>query len=916
MPSSSQLPPPLLKTKLYIPAIRPDPATGLKARLVPRPRLIERLNEGIRSGCRLTLISAPAGFGKTTLVSAWLAECACPTAWVSLDAGDNDPVRFLRYLIAALQTVAPQVGQAVQELLQSPQLPPLESVLTVLVNDLCSLEEQIALVLDDYHLINAADIHQAVTFLLDHLPPLVHLVLLTRADPPLPLIRLRARNQLTEYRAAHLRFTTDEAAAFLNQVMGLGLSASDVAAMETNTEGWIAGLQLAAIALRSRLAARVDAREDEDIHAFVAAFGGSHRYIVDYLVDQVLDLQPDPTRSFLLQTSILERLSGPLCNAVTGRADGQSVLKALEQANLFLVPLDDERHWYRYHHLFAEVLRSCLHEAYPDQLSDLHRRAAGWHERNGLVAEALAHMLAAGDRNRAVDLVERHARSMFMRSELVTLSNWIQALGDVAHERPWLGIHQIWALVLAGQMEAGSRLLEEIEGQVTSGLVPDPAEKQDMLGELTTIRGLAAYYQGNIAHAAGLCRQALEDLRPDNQVVRGIAALTLGVANKAYGDLEGAIQALAEAARLARATGSTLLAVSALTAQGDAFIELARLHQAVETYGEALQLATLADETQLPAAGRVFVCLGKVFYEWDELEAAARHISQGIELCRQGGTIEHLALGYVLLSRSMLALGNLAGAQKAGHQAEQSMLGHDLPVETASSVQAARMRLWLAQGDLETAARWAEQSGLRADDPVSYIRESEYSALLRLLLARGEADAALTLSTGLLDAAEAAGRTGRVISFLIFQALAWQANGDAEQALAALERALVLAWPEGYVRSFVDEGAPMARLLHLAASRPAMPDYAAELLSKMVEPSPATISRATPPPTQPLVEPLSERELEVLRLLSAGKSNQEIADELVLAVGTVKRHLNNIFGKMDVQNRTECAAQARELGLL
>jgi len=909
--SSQNLPSQLLKTKLYVPSARPHGGTGLRARLVSRPRLVERLNGGLRASCRLILISAPAGFGKTTLVSAWLSESRCPAAWISLDSGDNDPVRFIRYLIAALQaalqTLEPQVGRAAEGLLRSPQLPPLESVLTLLLNEICSLPGQVTLVLDDYHLITAAEVHQAVAFLLEHLPPQLHIALLTRADPPLPLTRLRARNQLVELRAAHLRFTRDEVAAFLNQVMGLALPAGDVAAMEASTEGWIAGLQLAAVALQPRLALEGGA----NVHSFVAAFSGGHRYIVDYLVDEVLDHQPDAIRSFLLQTSILDRLSGPLCNAVTARVDGQTVLRALERANLFVVPLDDERQWYRYHHLFAQVLHSHLQETYPDQLSALHRRAAEWYERNGLVSEALDHALAAGDRDLATLFVESHARSILMRGELVTLDRWLKALGAALNDRPWLGLHQAWTLLLTGQMQGLENLLEQVADRVADHLPQDRTEGQDILGEIAAIRGLMAYLQGDPLRAVPLCRQALESLREDNQVVRGIAAHALGEALSQGGDLIGSQQANAQAARIAKASGSMLLAVAALTAQADHMIEQGRLHLAAEVYQEALQSAILSNGIELPPAGRVYSCLCKVFYEWNDLEAATQYAQQGIDLCRQGGISEFLTVGYVMLSQARRAQGDLDGAQKAVHEAEQWVAEHSLPAGTKSSVQACRVRLWLAQGSLERAARWAEQSGLTVNDPVSYVGESRYIALLHVLLARGELDAALTLTDHLLSAAEATGRIGRAILFLALQALAWQAKGEISRALVALERALKLAEPEGYVRTFLDEGEPMTRLLRHAGSRGISPAYVTRLLASFAE-----APEAAPPVAQPLIEPLSERELQVLRLLSAGKSNQEIAEELVLATGTVKRHLYNIFGKLNVSSRMQCVARARELGLL
>jgi LuxR family maltose regulon positive regulatory protein len=874
--------------------------------------LIERLNEGLQR--KLTLVSAPAGFGKTTLVSAWLSAGRCPAAWVSLDAGDNDPIRFLRYVIAALQTIAPGMGEATRALFQSSQVPPLETLLTPLVNELCTLAGTVALVLDDYHVIQSPDVHQAITFLIEHLPspPGMHLVILTRADPALPLHRLRARNQLAEFRAAQLRFTTDEVAAFLSQTMGLRLSVDDVAAMAASTEGWVAGLQLAAIALQSRPLDQASG----DVHSLATALSSGHHYIVDYLVQEVLDRQPDSVRSFLLQTSILERLAGPLCDAVTGRGDGQGMLRALVQANLFIAPLDDEQHWYRYHHLFAQVLHSHLQEAHPDQLPELHRRAAEWHGQNGLAAEAISHALAAGDQGLAARLVESHARAMLMRGELVTLGNWLQDLGEAVYERPWLGIHQAWTLLITGQIQDVERLLGRVERHIGPQTLPgDPAqglaERQNVLGEIAAMRGLVAYLQGDVQRAARLCRQALESLRGDNAVARGVAAHALGEACSHSGDLAGALQANVEAARLAKASGSVILAVSALTSQGDVLIDQGRLHQAVEVYNEALQLAALPKENRWPAAGRVYVCMAKVLYEWNDLETVLRYTRQGIELCQRGGIVEFVTAGYGVLAKARQALGDREGAREAVRAAERMVLGHSLPAGSVSSVTASRVRLWLTQGNLEGAARWAEQSGLGVDDPISYIRESEYVALCHVLLAQGELDAALTLSDRLLRAAETTGRMGRAIGFFVLQALAWQGKGDLPQALAALERALSLAGPGRYVRTFLDNGVPMARLLRQAGSRGIAPDYVTHLLSGMAEPF-DTVSGAS----QPLIEPLSERELQVLRLMAAGKSNREIAEELVLAVGTIKRHLNNIYGKLNVASRTQCAARARELGLL
>jgi LuxR family maltose regulon positive regulatory protein len=887
------LPQQLVRTKLYAPPVR--------ASLVARPRLVERLIAGFCSGRRLTLLSAPAGSGKTTLASTWLSRCGCPAAWLSLDAADNDPTRFLHYLIAALQDVAPGVGETARLLLQSPQPPAREPVLALLVNQLCALPNPAILVLDDYHLISAAVIHQAVAYLLDHLPAQVHLAILTRTDPLLPLSRLRARGQLTEIRAADLRFTDDEASAFLNDLMALGLSVDDVAKLVARTEGWIAGLQLAALSMEGR----------DDVQGFISAFSGSHRYIVDYLVDEVLDRQPDAEREFLLCTSILERMNGALCDALLGHTNGQATLAALEAANLFLVPLDDERRWYRYHHLFAQVLRSCLQEMHPDRLPELHHCAAEWYERNGSTADAFHHALAAGDKDRAARLVERAGRPTMMRGELITVRNWLEALDEEGYGSPWLDITRAWMLVMTADMEGVEPLLQQVEVRIADAPPLDPVERQDMLGEVATVRGLMAYFQGDVPRAIQLGRQALEKLPEGSRVVRGIAAHVVGEAYHHSGDLAQASHANAEAARLAKASESVFLAVSATSSQADAQIEQGRLRQGFEIYQEAMQLATLPDGTSLPAAARIYSGLARVFYEWNDLAAATHAVERSIELARCGGIVERLAMDHVTLARVRQAQGDLDDAWEAMREAERLAREHSLPAGAISLVKAFPARLWLVQGDLAPALHWAEEAGITIDDPVPFLREPEYLTLLRVLLAQGEQDAALTFSGRMLRLAEAAGRTGRAIELLTFHALAYHGQDEILQALDALERALSLAQPEGYVRIFLDQGPPMAELLRHAGSRGVMPTYVSRLLSEF-----GTLPSDAPTRKQPLIEPLSERELEVLRLLATGRSNNEIAAALVIATGTVKRHLNNIFGKLNVQNRTQCVARARELRLI
>jgi LuxR family maltose regulon positive regulatory protein len=893
---------PLLTTKLYIPPIRPE--------LVPRPHLIERLNEGLHR--KLTLISAPAGFGKTTLLSEWVADCGWPVAWISLDEGDNDLTRFLAYLIAALQSVDGNIGQGLLAALQSPGAVNVEAVLTTLLNEIADLPDSFILILDDYHLIEAQPIHQALTFLLDHLHPLpggMHLVIATRVDPPLPLARLRSRGQLTELRTADLRFTPDEAAAFLNQVMGLGLSAEDVAVLEVRTEGWIVGLHMAALSMQGR--------DKEHIAGFVASFTGSHRYSLDYLTGEVLLQQPESVQTFLLRTSILDRLTGSLCDAVTGQSDGQTMLKLLEAANLFIVPLDDERRWYRYHHLFANLLRRQLSKTQPDLLPALHLQASDWYGKTGLVGEAVSHALAAEDVERAARLVERRALAMIFLGELTTLVGLLDALPDeVVRSRPWLCIAHAWALVFAGLLDGVELRLEGAETALdrfgdarrAEGPVLSTVEGRHIAGHISAIRAYVAALRGDMSRAAELTREALEQLPEEDLAVRGLSAGLLGSVLRWSGDLVAAAQALANAIAITQAASDSHTTVEALNNLAAVQLAQGQLHKTVATCQDALLLAgeyVKRGGRPLPSAGSGYYLMSQVLREWNDLEAALRHAREGIELCEQWGWSEGLAFGYRRLARALQAIGDIDGAHEAIQKARQA--ASDLSPWFGAHMAAHQARLWMAQGNLTAASRWVRESGLSADDEPDHQYMVEYSILVRVLIAQGKLDEALGLLARLLEMAEVAGAILVVIEILALQAMALQAQGKDVQALTALERALSLAEPEGYVRIFIDEGAPMAALLRTVASRGIALDYVGKLLAALGE---------TAPPVTPLAEPLSERELEVLRLLAAGLSNREIAAELFLAVGTVKKHTSNIYSKLNVSKRTRAVARARELGLL
>lgn len=881
---------PLLNTKFYLPPVR--------STVVPRPRLLSRLDEGMKRP--LTLISAPAGFGKTTLVSEWRASDGgrdVPLAWVSLDSHDSDPIRFLSYLISALARLKPGLGEAELDMLQAPQPPPFEPLLTGLINDLSEFDAPLVLVLDDYHVIHAQPVHEVLAFLLDNLPRPMHLLLLTRADPPLPLARLRARDQMVEIRGDDLRFTQGEAALFLNQVMGLDLSAADVGALEDRTEGWIAGLQLAAVSLQSR----------EDPSAFIATFGGGHHYIVDYLVEEVLDRQADSLRRFLLQTSILDRLSGSLCDALTEQSDGQATLEQLDGANLFISRLDNDGHWYRYHHLFGDVLATRLRQSSPDQVPELHRRAAAWLEAEGLVSEAIHHSLAAGDQPGAARLVEHNALAMLMHGEAVTVLKWIEAVASLLGERPWLGIHLSWAFICTGQFDKIEAVLEIAEGY-GSGRDPDAAARR---GHIVAIRAFVAARRGEAQHAMTLARQALEQLPASEAVIRSVAVFTLGEASWQTGELAEARRAFAEASRIDGAAGNVLAAVVALSCTAILLTEQGDLHRAKETYQTALQMATRSDGRRMPAAAQACLGLAGLAYEGNDLETAARHAEQALELGSRWGNPNQLGGTRLIRARLMQARGDAPGAYEELRQAAELTRDQAVTDPTVPQVGAYRVRLWLAQSNLEAAAAWARGQALAPSDKITYPRQIPYLALARILMAQRRDDEALSLLERLLAQVEGLGQTGRALEVLVLRSLALETRGDTTGALSDLARALTLGEAEGYVRVFLDEGEPIADLLRRAGSRGIAPQYVAKLLAEFAKGGTGRLASH-----QPLIEPLTDRELQVLRLVADGLSNQAIAAQLVVAVGTVKAHTASLYRKLDVASRTQAVARARDLGLL
>ena len=881
------MPDKLLRTKLFIPSPRPN--------LISRPHLLARLTQGLHLGHKLTLISAPAGFGKTTLTSEWLAAGASSATWLSLDDGDNDPVRFLTYLTAALQIAVPDIGAGILAALQSPQPPSTESVLTTLLNEITAdpKRQAITLVLDDYHLLDSQEVHKALTFLVDHLPPQMHLVITTREDPQLPLPRLRARGQLTELRVADLRFTPEEAAAFLNQAMGLNLPAEEVAALEERTEGWIAGLQMAALSMRGRA----------DTAAFIQAFTGSHHFILDYLIAEVLEQQPQRVQTFLLKTSILDRLTGPLCETITGEQGGRQMLEYLQQANLFIVPLDDERRWYRYHHLFAELLRQRLRRQDSDSPAELHGRASVWYEENGLAIEAFHHAVAAHDLERAERLVEGNGTPLYYRGAVVPILHWLESLPAAAlNARPSLWLIYAWALWVAHKSSQVEEKLQAAEAALPD--VEEDAGTRNLVGQIAALRAMLAANEYDAETIITQSRRALDYLPPDNLSVRTAVIRNLGLAYHFQGDRAAASQAYAEAIAMCEASGNTFTNILATTGLGITQETETQLYAAVESYKRVLEMV---GHPPGPVACAAFAGLARIAYEWNDLDRAEEQARQGVHLARQIESIDSFASGELFLVRLKLARNEFARAAELLSQVDKAVRRHNF-VFQIPEVAAVKVLLLLQQGDQAGAAQLAQAHKL----PLSQAR---------VHLAQGNPGAALAILAPLRQEIEARGWADELLKVIILQALAQHMHDQEEEALRLLSEALALAEPGGFIRTFLDEGPPMAQLLTEAAGRGIMPTYTNKLLLEFSIPHsklriPDSQQSAIRNPQSALIEPLTTRELEVLQLIAQGLSNREISERLFLALSTVKGHNRVIFGKLQVKNRTEAVARARELGLL
>jgi LuxR family maltose regulon positive regulatory protein len=893
----------LLDTKFALPPVH--------QRRVVRQRLLERLcgAHTLDRQYRLTLLSAPAGSGKSTLLRDWVYSDShiydlSRIAWLSLDEQDNEDARFWRYVVAALQKSRPHLAEIVFSILQAPLSAPIEGLLTTLLNEINRLPEPLVLVLEDYHVIQASSIHQALTFLLDHLPPQLRLLIATRVDPPLPLARMRASGELFELRATDLRFTTQETQIFLDEVMGLSLVDGDVAHLTAQTEGWIAGLQLAALCLR----------DQEDAHRFVQAFGGTNAFVADYLTEEVLARQPQPMRDFLLQTAILKQMNDALASAVTGSTQTGAFLEKARLANLFLIPLDEQRQWYRYHHLFADLLRTRLHLKQPELVPLLYCRASEWCERNGMLHDAIEYALAGQQFEHADLLIERYAGSMLLGGELRTVSRWLETLPEqLIQTRARLSILCAWESLLSRKLPMIPLYLASamrcLQGDVSEKVV------HEVLGNAAGIEAYIARSRGQFTAAIDLSLQALkylESLAEAAQIPHAAISINLGYTYATLGEIGDADRVFAQVRTVGLASRNIYLVLSAQCHQARLQMVQGQLLEAEASYVQALDLGPRALGHHLPGEASAYMGLGEIFYEWNRCDAALEMVTKGLELGELMGDVSILLDGYVVLARLSSAQGNVEQALVWLRRAKEQV--HMAPHDQAH-VAAWEARYRLLQGQVTATAQWAHQRGIHVDDHPTDRHEFELLTLARLLLAQHRTEAARPLLARLLSLAEAGKRMRSVLEILLLLALTCQASGQTQQALTPLTRALHLAEAQGYTRLFLDEGASMAALLRKVASQQMMSEYVTLLLAQF--PSTATeLPTSGRAPVQPSMKHLSEREIEVLRLVAAGLSNREVAQQLCVTAGAIKKHLNNIYGKLGVGSRTQAANYARDLELL
>lgn len=918
----------LLSTKLHIPRARVSH--------VVRQRLIARLIAALDHLGQLILISAPAGFGKTTLLAELATDERKRLAWISLGDGDNDPNIFWSYVIAACQSVQPGIGEAALTLLQTPQSLADETIPTFLINDMVKLGEDLILVLDDYHVIQNQSIHRALSFLIDHLPTNLHIVISTRVDPPWPLARLRARNQLVEIRAADLRFTAEETAVFLNQVMGLRLSAEDVAALEARTEGWIASLQLAAISMRGR----------SDITGFIKAFTGSHIYVAEYLIEEVLERQPEEVKTFLLQTSILERLNGDLCQAVTERLDSQTMLMDLYQANLFLLPLDDERRWFRYHQLFADLLKARLQQSLPaEAIVVLHQRAATWYEQAGMMNEAIAHALAAGDYVRAVQLVEKIALPMILKAYLKTVEDWLQAIPlEYLSESPRVNMAFAWMHLIRGNVERAAPNLQYLHEMF---LTRDEKDiDPTLLGEWFALQAILLNAQGRAAESHQIAERALQLLPDDETQVRSMTYMALSNAYEQLRDYERARQVLETMSQRARAMNDFTSEIFGCSLLGRMVLQQGELHTAYQIVFQAVHRMEQAG-TFSPFSATLFGELAQIHYQWHQIEQAREYFSRSVHWSTLGGFSDAEIYHGVFRSRLFQMEGNLPAAADEIDKSFR-LMQTAAPALVSEEVIAQQVSIFLALHRLAEAQTALKNYGFTFEDRFVHpklddnaaIRHPEgllFNSALRIILYRsrmlGKTQAlqdGIQLAEKVIDGSLLCKHLPIALQTLLLRAQLQITSGNEEAGLADVNRALKLAEPDGFISLFVEEGKPVADLLMILLWRKQLGTVETKYVETILAAFPTVQAFGEVPPEPVLpgsaasgmpdefapIDPLTPRELEVLEHIAAGDSNQAIAQRLVITLSAVKKHTGNIYAKLNVNSRTQAVARARQLGLI
>jgi LuxR family maltose regulon positive regulatory protein len=889
-----------LQTKLFVPP--------LGSTWISRKRLIQRMDEGFQR--RLILISAPAGFGKTTLLVDWVHQRKIPVAWFSVDKADNDPLWFLTYVISGLRKLKSGTGKSALEMLQSPQPPPVEAILINLINDVIQIRTDFALVIDDYHLVDARPVHDMIAFLHENQPEQMHMILSTRADPPLPLSRVRSQNQLTELRAADLSFTSEETSRFYNTHLNLKLSPADLELLEKRTEGWIAGLQLAALSLQGR----------EDTSGFLTRLKGDNRYIADYLTEEVLDRQPGHLRNFLLQTSILEQLSGPLCDAVTQKKNSRQVLNNLEKANLFVIPLDDERRWYRYHHLFEDLLKQRLHQQQGDLVSELHDRASQWFAKNGFKNEAVDHAFASQNNTLAAQLIEEIAEIYWDHGRESRLFGWLKKLPDkIINADPKLCIFHARELLKSGFPDKAETMLQTADQLLALTAISSP-DKEALQGRIAAMRAYEALLTGDVSRNIHFSKRALKLLPQRDLIWRSVASANLGFAYSIIGagDLAKAQRAFSEAKKICEAAGNIYYDIFVGNCLGTAMLWRGRLDEAEDMCRKSMNLANKHGIAQTGTVGSLHSTLGTVLCERSEFDKGIRRINKGIELCQQGRDPVNLAACRMGLWRALMQRGDIAGVLGVTQDLNEQARAFRLPYWITNSISALNAIIWLGGGDLEAAVKWAQKRGLSVDGKLGNLHELENYALVHILLAQNRLDEADHLLLRMIEDAKAGDRIIMMIDMHLQRVLIFKRKEDTAAALKELKLALSLVRTGGPTTVFVTKGKPMAELLeefidiHKRDHGDTKADVSLSLAKKLL----SMIIAGTPPIAQGQVDSISERELEVLHLISAGLSNKEIAEKLFISLNTVKTHTKNINSKLNVTNRTKAVVRAKELGIL